>query len=107
MYPGRDRQQFARLGLQSGDLVTSVNGSTLDDVNRGTEILNSLTSSTTAQVTIERNGVSQSLVLDMSTLNLPENASAQSSSDKSSSSSSGPRTGGLTGSPVANTTKSN
>lgn len=107
VYPGRDRQQFVRLGLQSGDLVTSVNGTALDDVNRGTEILNSLTSSTTAQVTIERNGVSQSLVLDMSTLNLPENASAQSSSDKSSSSSSGPRTGGLTGSPVANTTKSN
>jgi general secretion pathway protein C len=102
IYPGRDREQFTRLGLQSGDLVTSVNGSALDDIRRGTEILNSLTASTTAQITVERNGVSQSLVLDMSQLNLPGNTGAQSSSEASASSSLGPRSGGLSGLSSAN-----
>lgn len=102
IYPGRDREQFTRLGLQSGDLVTSVNGSALDDIRRGTDILNSLTASTTAQVTIERNGVTQALTLDMSQLNLPGNSGSQSSSTTSASSSSGPRTGGLSGLRTAN-----
>ncbi len=102
IYPGRDREQFTRIGLQSGDLVTSVNGSVLDDIRRGTEILNSLTSSTTAQITVERNGVSQSLVLDMSQLNLPGNTGSQSSSATSASSSLGPRSGGLSGLPSTN-----
>lgn len=106
IYPGRDREQFARLGLQSGDLVTSVNGSALDDIRRGTEILNSLTASTTAQITVERNGVSQSLSLDMSQLNLPGNTGSQSSSQASASSSLGPRSGGLSGLPSANRTSS-
>lgn len=90
VYPGRDRQQFMRLGLQPGDLVTTVNGSTLDDPARGAEILNTLTSSTTAQVTVERNGVSQVVALDMAQLSLPDtsgttgnNASAESGASSS------------------------
>lgn len=105
IYPGRDREQFTRMGLQSGDLVTSVNGTALDDIRRGSEVLNSLTSATTAQITIERNGVSQSLVLDMSQLNLSQTTSAQSSSDKSASSDTGPRSGGLSGLPATNSAK--
>ena len=72
IYPGRDRQQFARLGLQPGDLVTAVNGTPLDDPNRGNEILNTLISSTNAVVVVERNGVSQQVVLDMTQVNFPE-----------------------------------
>jgi general secretion pathway protein C len=72
VYPGRDRQQFVRLGLQPGDLVTSINGSSLDDVSRGAEILATLTASTTAQVTVERNGTSQSITLDMAKISLPD-----------------------------------
>lgn len=72
VYPGRDRQQFVRLGLQPGDLVTSVNGSTLDDPNRSSEILNTLTASSTAQITIERNGTNQQLTLDMAQISLPD-----------------------------------
>lgn len=75
IYPGRDRQQFARLGLQPGDLVTSINGASLDDPNRGGEILNTLVASSTAQVTVERNGASQQLSLDMAQISLPEPAS--------------------------------
>jgi len=74
IYPGRDRQQFARTGLQPGDLVTAVNGTALDDPNRANDILNTLSSSTTAVVAVERNGVSQQINLDMTQLSLPDPA---------------------------------
>ena len=66
VYPGRNRQQFARLGLQPGDLVTSVNGTALDDPARGNEIFRTIGSSDSVHVTIERNGRSQDLTLNMS-----------------------------------------
>jgi general secretion pathway protein C len=56
VYPGRNRQQFARLGLMPGDLVTTINGAPLDDPARGLEILQSMNSATDVTVTIERNG---------------------------------------------------
>lgn len=96
VYPGRDRQQFVRLGLQPGDLVTAINGATLDDPTRGTEILNTLTASTTAQVVVERNGTSQQLTLDMAQLSVPETATTDANSS-SSSVSNGPPQGGFNG----------
>ena len=42
VYPGRNRQQFAKLGLQPGDLVLSINGTPLDDPQRGMEIFNTM-----------------------------------------------------------------
>jgi general secretion pathway protein C len=63
VYPGRNRQQFAKLGLQPGDLVTSINGTPLDDPARGMEIFNSLGSSDQVEVTVERNGETQQLTL--------------------------------------------
>lgn len=83
IYPGRDRQQFARLGLQPGDLVTAINGASLDDPNRSSEVLNTLTSSTTAQINVERNGTIQQLTLDMAQVSLPETTSDGSSSASS------------------------
>jgi general secretion pathway protein C len=56
VYPGRDRQQFTRLGLMPGDLVTSINGTPLDDPARGMEILQSMNSASEVTVTVERNG---------------------------------------------------
>jgi general secretion pathway protein C len=96
IYPGRDRQQFTRLGLQPGDLVTAINGAALDDPNRGNEILNTLTASTTAQVTIERNGNTQQLSLDMAQVTLPDpgtDVSASSSSTNSVAAPAGPGNG--------------
>ncbi len=58
VYPGRNRQQFARLGLMPGDLVTSVNGTPLDDPSRGMEILQTMNSATDVAITVERNGQS-------------------------------------------------
>lgn len=68
VYPGRDRNAFARAGLQPGDLVTAINGTALDDPGRGNEILNTLNSSSTASVSINRNGQDMQLTLDMTQL---------------------------------------
>ncbi len=64
VYPGRNRGQFARLGLQPGDLVTAVNGSALDDPNRGLEILRSIGANSAVTLTIDRNGQTQQLAID-------------------------------------------
>jgi general secretion pathway protein C len=56
VYPGRNRQQFSKLGLMPGDLVTAVNGAPLDDPARGMEILQAMNSATDVTVTVERNG---------------------------------------------------
>jgi general secretion pathway protein C len=68
LYPGRDRQKFAQLGLQPGDLVTQVNGVPLSDPQRGMEILRSLGNAGAATVTVERNGNTQQLSVNASQL---------------------------------------
>jgi general secretion pathway protein C len=64
VYPGRNRQQFARLGLMPGDLVTAINGTPLDDPARGMEILQSMNSATAVTVTVERNGQSTQISIN-------------------------------------------
>jgi general secretion pathway protein C len=66
VYPGRNRAQFARLGLQPGDLVTAVNGAALDDPNRGLEILRGISAGSAVTLTIDRNGQQQQLAVDPS-----------------------------------------
>jgi general secretion pathway protein C len=56
VYPGRNREQFSKLGLLPGDLVTAINGTPLDDPARGMEILQTMNSATSVTVTVERNG---------------------------------------------------
>jgi general secretion pathway protein C len=65
VYPGRDRQAFARLGLRPGDQVTAINGTPLDDRDRGDQILKTLASSSEARVTVIRNGQPQDLTLNI------------------------------------------
>lgn len=72
VYPGRNRQQFARLGLQPGDLVLSINGTALDDPQRGAEIFNTMSTSDRVMVTVERNGQSQDLTLNTAQIMLPD-----------------------------------
>jgi len=72
VYPGRNRQQFAKLGLQPGDLVLSINGTPLDDPQRGMEIFNTIGSSDRVSVTVERNGQSQELTLNTAQIMLPD-----------------------------------
>jgi general secretion pathway protein C len=56
IYPGRNRAQFSRLGLLPGDLVTAVNGTPLDDPSRGMEILQTMNTASSVEMTVERNG---------------------------------------------------
>lgn len=72
VYPGRNRQQFAKLGLQPGDLVLSINGTPLDDPQRGMEIFNTMGASDRVTVTVERNGQPQELSLNTATLSMPD-----------------------------------
>ena len=72
VYPGRQRQQFSKLGLQPGDLVLSINGTPLDDPQRGMEIFSTISASDKVNVTVERNGQPQELSLNTAQMSLPD-----------------------------------
>ena len=65
VYPGRNRAAFGKLGLKPGDLVTAINGTSLDDPEHGQEIFRTLGSSPEAHVTVTRNGQQQDLTLNL------------------------------------------
>jgi general secretion pathway protein C len=65
VYPGPNAEAFGRLGLRPGDLVIAINGSSLDDPQRSTEIFNSLGSVAEARITVVRNGSQQDLLLNL------------------------------------------
>ncbi len=80
IYPGSRAgvASFNRLGLRANDVITAVNGTPLDDLNRANEILQTLSSAASATVTVLRNGQSQELNLNLATVaNDAENAAAQ------------------------------
>jgi len=60
IFPGRDKQLFGQMGLEPGDIVTSVNGIALDSPLKGLEIMQQLSSASSVSVDVLRNGVSQS-----------------------------------------------
>lgn len=64
VYPGRNRAQFAGLGLQPGDLVLAVNGAALDDPNRGLEILRGIGQGSAVTLTVDRGGQQQQITVD-------------------------------------------
>ena len=64
-YPGRNRAIFSKLGLQPGDLVTAINGQPLDDPQHSQEVFNTIQSSNTVSVTVERGGQRQDITLNI------------------------------------------
>ncbi|MFQ5981815.1 MAG: type II secretion system protein GspC [Woeseiaceae bacterium] len=70
VYPGRDRKQFAALGLRPGDLIKDIDGAALTDPQQAMQIFQSLGDADQVSVTVERNGQPQSLILKTSQLNL-------------------------------------
>jgi general secretion pathway protein C len=56
---------FTQLGLRPGDLVTAVNGTPLDDPNRANDILQTISSMGSANVTVLRNGQAQDVNLNL------------------------------------------
>ncbi len=66
--PGADPAAFAALGLEPGDIVTEVNGTVIDDPNRGLQVFEALGETTMANVTLLRNGTPQAVVIDTTQL---------------------------------------
>jgi general secretion pathway protein C len=64
-YPGRNRNIFNKLGLKPGDLVTAINGQPLDDPQHSQEVFNTIQSSTTVTVSVDRGGQKQDITLNV------------------------------------------
>lgn len=65
IYPGRDRTVFAAAGLRPGDIVTAVNGTTLNDPARSLQLLNELSQSSQINLTVDRGGQPQSFSINL------------------------------------------
>lgn len=74
LYPGSDRQSFAKLGLRPGDIVTAINGTPLNNPSQGARIFSELGNAQSITVTLERGGQEQSLTLDTSSLDFSDQA---------------------------------
>ena len=61
VYPGPERGAFNAAGLKPGDVVTAINGTPLSDPGQALQLLQSLSQSSALSLTIDRNGVSQSV----------------------------------------------
>jgi len=72
VFPGRNRAQFAALGLRPGDLIKDVDGAALTNPQQATEIFQSLSEKDQVSVTVERNGQPEVLVLRTDQLELDE-----------------------------------
>lgn len=70
VYPGRDRRQFAALGLRPGDLVKDIDGAALTNPAQATQIFEGLGDKEQISVTVERNGQPEVLVLSTNQLEL-------------------------------------
>ncbi len=70
LYPGRNRQQFAALGLRPGDILKDIDGQSLTDPTQAMQVFQSLGTADQVTVTVERNGQPQSIVLQTSQLDL-------------------------------------
>ena len=66
---GRGAGAFQEMGLRAGDMILAVNGTPLDDPTRAMEVLQTLSSSGSATVTVSREGAAQELALNLATLN--------------------------------------
>lgn len=61
VYPGPERAAFNAAGLKPGDVVTAINGTPLNDPGQALQLLQSMTQASSMSLTIDRNGVSQSV----------------------------------------------
>jgi general secretion pathway protein C len=68
VYPGANAQRFAQLGLRPGDLVLAINDSPLADQANSEQFIRSLSGTPQARLTIERNGQTESLTLDLTSV---------------------------------------
>jgi len=65
IFPGQDKRIMGDIGLRSGDVVTSVNGISLDSPLKGLEVMQDLAGASEITVDVLRDGVSQSMVVPL------------------------------------------
>jgi general secretion pathway protein C len=65
IHPGKDKALLGKFGLRNGDVVTSVNGVSLDNPIKALEIMRDLSNASSVSLDIERNGVMQSLSFEV------------------------------------------
>ena len=65
VYPAGNPRLFQQMGLKPGDIVTAVNGVSLDNPADSMRILGKLKTSDQVSLTFIRNGQQQTKVLDM------------------------------------------
>ncbi len=65
IYPGRNRELFTEAGLRPGDIVTAINGVSLDDPSRSLQLLGDLSSAQQINLQIERGGQSQAVSVSL------------------------------------------
>ncbi len=111
IFPGgaHGTSAFTQLGLKAGDLIEAVNGTALDDAARAMEVLQTLSSSATATVTVSRNGQPQEVNLNLANLNIEadsgDNGPAGQGADQAAAA--GPGSPGSRGRPAAYSNLSN
>lgn len=66
VFPVANSRVFSQLGLQPGDVVTAVNGMSLDNPAQSMQVLNNLRTSDQISITFLRNGQQQTQILQMS-----------------------------------------
>jgi general secretion pathway protein C len=66
VFSGTNAAAFARLGLAEGELITAINGTTVDDRTNVDDLVHALGESSEARVTIQRGGRPTDLLLDLS-----------------------------------------
>ncbi|MGH7931414.1 MAG: PDZ domain-containing protein, partial [Candidatus Binatia bacterium] len=66
--PGRHGRVFARWGLQAGDRVIAIEGAPLGDVDAASQMLELISRGQNVNITVVRDGVRVSVVLDQSVL---------------------------------------
>lgn len=63
--PGRNAREFAAAGLQPGDVVTSVEGRPVAEINDYRDVLQELTGSSSVSLSVERNGEPVNITISM------------------------------------------
>lgn len=65
IYPGKNRALFTKVGLRSGDLVTAMNGQSLNDPQKAFSMLSALSSATSISLELERRGRTETVSVDL------------------------------------------
>jgi len=64
IYPGADRGLFEKAGLQPGELVTAINGQSLDNPSASLKLLSNLADASSATVTLQRDGQERTVTVN-------------------------------------------